>query len=256
MNGAFYVGAVGLQAQQRALDTISNNIANINTPAFKRSDVRFSSILSSQPDIDVPTADLDAGYASSGVTATAVTVMDEEGAIETTGRSLDLAIQGRGFIELMGPNGQSLLWRGGALKVNAEGLLSAADSGLAFKDAITIPSDATDMTIDSEGMVRAKTGDGTEAVELGQIALVRPDDLAGLTAVDGGLYRADAAQLQSIRPGEDGGGTLLQGAIERSNVDMTTQMVQLMLIQRAYSASGQVLQAADQLMGIANGLRR
>lgn len=256
MNGAFYVGAVGLQAQQRALDAISNNIANVNTPSFKRADVRFASILATRPDPDAPTADLDAGYASSGVMATTVAAMDEEGMVETTGRPLDLAIQGRGFIELMGADGQSLLWRGGALKVNADGLLAAADSGLALKDAITIPADATDMTIDSAGLVRARTGDGAEPVELGQIDLVRPDDMAALTAIDGGLYRADAAQLQGMKPGEDGAGTLVQGAIERSNVELTTEMVQLMLVQRAYAANAQIVQAADQLMGIANGLRR
>ena len=256
MNGAFYVGAVGLQAQQRALDMISNNIANVNTPAFKRADVRFASMLATQPDPDAPLADFDANLASSGVMATAVAAMDEDGAIETTGRPLDLAIQGTGFIELMGANGQSLLWRGGALKVNADGMLAAADSGLAFKDAITIPADATDITIDSAGVVRAKTVDNAEPAELGQIELVRPDDMSALTALDGGLYRADTAKLQSMRPGEDGSGTLVQGAVERSNVELTSQMVQLMLIQRAYSANAQIVQAADQLMGIANGLRR
>lgn len=256
MNGAFYVGAVGLQAQERALDAISNNIANVNTPSFKRADVRFASILATRPDPDAPPANLDASYAASGVMVTAVPVMDEQGAMETTGHAMDLAIQGRGFIELMGADGQSLLWRGGTLKVNADGLLAAADSGLAFKDAISVPADATDITIDRAGVVRAKTGDSIDATEIGQIQLVRPDDMAGLTALDGGLYRADSSQLQSVRPGEDGAGTLIQGSIERSNVDLTTQMVQLMLVQRAYSANAQILQAADQLMGIANGLRR
>jgi flagellar basal-body rod protein FlgG len=256
MNGAFYVGAVGLQAQQRALDTISNNIANINTPSFKRADVRFAAMLATRPDADAPTADLDASFASAGVMATSVSAMDEEGVIETTGRQLDLAIQGRGFIELMGADGQSLLWRGGTMKVNADGLLAAADSGLAFKGAISVPADATDISIDSAGVVRAKTGDAAEPVELGQIELVRPDDITALTAIDGGLYRADSAQLQAMRPGEDGAGTLVQGAVERSNVELTTEMVQLMLVQRAYSANAQIVQAADQLMGIANGLRR
>lgn len=256
MNDAFYVGAVGLQAQQRALDTISNNIANVNTPAFKRADVRFASMLATQPDLEVPLADLDANLASSGVMASAVSAMDEEGTIETTGRPLDLAIDGKGFIELMGANGQSLLWRGGALKVNADGLLAAADSGLAFKDAITVPADATDITIDGAGIVRAKTSDSVDPIELGQIELVRPDDMSALTPLDGGLYRADSSQLKSMRPGEDGAGTLVQGAVERSNVELTSQMVQLMLIQRAYSANAQIVQAADQLMGIANGLRR
>lgn len=256
MNGAFYVGAVGLQAQQRALDVISNNIANINTPSFKRSDVQFSSVLATRLDPDVPLADAEAEYASSGVSASAVMALGEQGPIEVTGRPLDLAIQGSGFIELMGPDGQSMLWRGGALKVNDNGLLAAEASGLALRDAISVPADATDITIASDGVVRARTGDGAEPVELGQISLIRPDDMASMRAMDGGLYAADSANMRAARPGEDGAGMLVQGAIERSNVELTSQMVELLMVQRAYAANAQLVQAADQLMGIANGLRR
>lgn len=255
-SGAFYVGAVGLQAQQRALDVISNNIANINTPSFKRSDVRFASVLATRLDPDVPAADLDISYVASGVVASAVPAYDEDGVVETTGRTMDIAIQGAGFIELMGPDGQSLLWRGGTLKVDENGLLAAADSGFALRDAISVPADATEITIGSDGLVRAKTGDEAKPVELGQLTLVRPETMAALSAMDGGLYRADAAALRTMHPGEDGAGTLVQGGIERSNVEMTTEMVNLMLVQRAYAANAQIVQAADQLMAIANGLRR
>lgn len=257
MSGAFYIGAVGLRAQERALEIASNNIANINTPAFKRSDVRFSAMLATRDDPDVAAANLDNGFSAAGVMATAAPAMDEPGELQTTGRPMDLAIQGRGFIELMGPGGQTLLWRGGALKVGDDGMLAAADSGLTLKAAITMPADASGITIGSDGVVRAVTSGQADPVEIGKIALVTADDMSGFQPLDGGLYKVDDdSKLREAEAGEDGAGTLVQGASERSNVEMTTEMVQLMLVQRAYAANAQIVQAADQLMAIANGLRR
>lgn len=257
MNGAFYVGAIGLQSQQRALDIIAGNIANMNTPAFKRSEVRFSEVLASHADADVPRADLAVqALASAGVVVDATPMIDEPGTLETTGHPLDLAIEGAGFIELMGPEGQTLLWRGGTLKVGDDGLLATA-SGIPLKAAITVPDDASAITIGSDGVVRGTTAGSATPTEFGQISLVKASDMTALRQLDGGLYRVDdGAHLTDAKPGEDGTGMIVQGSIERSNVEMTTEMVQMMLVQRAYSANAQILQAADQLMGIANGLRR
>ncbi|WP_034158881.1 flagellar hook-basal body protein [Sphingomonas sp. ERG5] len=256
MNGAFYISAIGLGSQQRALDVIASNIANVNTPSFKRSEVRFSEVLAVRNDPDVPRADLVDAPISSGVRLDSAVMIDEGGTIQSTGQQMDLAIEGRGFIELMGPGGQTMLWRGGPLRIGEEGLLGAAN-GMALKAAITVPADATAVIIGRDGVVRARTGTDTAPVEIGQIALVRVDDTSALERLDGGLYRArDTAKLTDAQPGEDGIGMLVQGGIERSNVEMTTEMVQMMLVQRAYSANAQVIQAADQLMGIANGLRR
>lgn len=257
MSDAFYVGAVGLQAQERALDVISNNIANINTPAFKRSDVRFSAMIAARNDPDVPTATLTDSFAAAGVMASAAPAMDEAGDLQTTGKAMDVAIQGRGYIELMGAGGQTLLWRGGTLKVGDDGMLAAADSGLPLKAGISVPQDATSLTIGSDGMVRAVTSTDAAPVEIGQIGLVTADDTSGFSALDGGLYRVnDDSRLRAEQAGEDGAGTLVQGSIERSNVEMSSEMVELMLVQRAYAANAQIVQAADQLMAIANGLRR
>lgn len=255
MNGAFHVAAVGLGAQQRALDTIANNISNINTPGFKRSDVRFSEVMATLADPNVARADLAGQASSAGVLANAMSMVNEPGRIETTGRSLDLAIEGHGMIEVMGPGGQTLLWRGGAMKVNEDGLLATAD-GLALQAAINVPADASAIEIRSDGAVMAKVGDA-EPTEIGRIMLVKVDDPAVLTRLDGGFYAvADGTRLSDAQPGEDGVGTLVQGGVERSNVELTTEMVQLMLVQRAYAANAQIVQAADQLMGIANGLRK
>lgn len=257
MNGAFYVGSVGLQAQERALDIVSNNIANINTPAFKRSDVRFSSVLASRNDPDVPAANAADLFSAAGVMASAAPSVDEPGDLQVTGHANDLAIKGRGFIELMGPGGQTLLWRGGTLKVGDDGMLAAADSGLQLKAAISVPADATAFTVGADGVVSAITSTDAAPIEIGKISLVTTDDSGGLTALNGGLYLVDNEnRLREAAAGEDGAGTLVQGSLERSNVEMTGEMVQLMLVQRAYAANAQIVQAADQLMAIANGLRR
>jgi len=256
MNGAFHVGAIGLEAQQRALDTIANNISNVNTPGFKRTGVRFSEVLASRADPAVVNAALGAGeFTSAGVVADQLSMINEPGRIEATGDRNDLAIDGAGFIELMGPGGQTLLWRGGRLKVGEDGLLAAA-SGLSLKAGITVPADAKQIEVGSDGIVRAAVADG-EAVEIGQIMLVKVDDPSILRRLDGGLYQVEeGATLLDAQPGEDGTGLLVQGSVERSNVELTAEMVQLLMVQRAYAANAQIVQAADQLMAIANGLRR
>ncbi|PSJ42214.1 flagellar hook-basal body protein [Allosphingosinicella deserti] len=257
MNGAFYVGAIGLDAQQRALDTIANNISNVNTPAFKRSTVRFSEMMALVPDGDVVRPDLGASLSSaSGVTSSAIAMIDQQGKIASTGNPFDVAVQGRGFIELAGPAGQTLLWRGGTLKVNEDGLL-ATEQGLPLKAGITIPADVTAIEISSDGTVKGVSGQETGAIELGQISLVKVDDAAALERLDGGLYAAgESVKVADAAAGEDGVGTFVQGAREQSNVELSTEMVQLLLVQRAFAANAQIVQAADQLMALANGLRR
>lgn len=256
MSDAFYVGAVGLAAQQQALDGIANNIANVNTPAFKRSQLRFADMVAAPAQTDAATA-VQVPDAASGVMLDSQFMLNEQGELNHTGQSMDLAIDGQGFIELMGPGGQSLLWRGGAMKVNEDGLL-ATSHGLALRAAITVPTDATAIEIGGDGVVRATVPDSTDPVELGQIQLVKLDDPSSVDRLDGGLYRVreGAAPLTDAAPGEDGTGMLVQGAIEQSNVALTDEMVRLMLVQRAYAANAQIVQAADQMMAIANGLRR
>lgn len=260
MSDAFYVGAIGLHAQQQALDGIANNIANVNTPAFKRAQLRFADLVAarSEPRADSREVAIDqVRNLSTGVTLDSQFMLNEPGELTRTDQAMDIAISGRGFIEVMGPGGQSLLWRGGTLKINDDGLL-ATSQGLALRAAITIPSDATGITIGSDGIVRAMVSGGTESEELGQIQLVKLDDPSAVIRLDSGLYRLsdDAPMLTDAAAGEDGTGLFVQGAIEQSNVDLNGEMVRLMIVQRAYAANAQIVQAADQLMAIANGLRR
>lgn len=257
MSDAFYVGAVGLGTQQRALDGIANNIANVNTSGFKRTQIRFSDVVVNRREADAAQPDaVRSSETLAGVKVDAQFMIDEQGEVERTGQPMDLAIQGAGFIELMGPGGQTLLWRGGSLRVNDDGLLSSAQ-GIPLRAAITVPSDATALEIGSDGVVRATVPDSADPVELGQISLVRLNVPGAVDRLDGGLYRLREGHTPTeAQPGEDGAGLLVQGAVERSNVSLTDEMVRLMLVQRAYAANAQILQAADQMMGTANGLRR
>lgn len=252
MSDAFSIGALAMRTQQQALEALANNIANVNTAGFKRARVRFADLSGNVPTATGPAT----AAADAGVRFDTQLTIDQQGEVQRTGRPLDLAIEGDGFIELMGPGGQTLLWRGGTMKVDADGLLSS-DGGLPLRAAVTIPADASGVEIGRDGIVRATLPDGAEPVELGRIELVRCDDPATLVRLDGGVYRmANDARSTAVDPGEDGAGWLVQGAVERSNVQLTDEMVQLMLVQRAYAANAQIVQAADQLMGIANGLRR
>lgn len=256
MSEAFEIGAIAMRTQQRALEVLANNIANVNTQGFKRAQVRYTDIVSNRLDPLLPAEARVDHPAFAGVTMDPRLALDEQGDIQRTARSMDLAIEGAGFIELMGPAGQTLLWRGGGLKVLDDGML-ATEGGIPLKAAISLPRDATELLIDKNGAVRAKIGADAEAIEIGQIRLVRVDDASGVARLDGGLYRVDETRLlNEAEPGDEGVGLLVQGALERSNVELTDEMVQLLMVQRAYAASAQVVQAADQLMGIVNGLRR
>lgn len=254
MNGAFEVGAAALRAEQRALEMHANNVANVNTPSFKRTDPRFAEVLARTAEgTDAPpTGPMPA---SGGVRVVPNEMLFTQGALKASGNMLDLAIDGLGMIELMGPGGSTLLWRGGRLRVNDDGLLATAD-GMPLRAGVIVPGDTEGLAIATDGVVTAQTSTG-EAVEIGQIGLVRTDNEAGLERLDNGLYRAlDGTRLSDARPGEDGAGTLAQGSVEQSNVELTAEMVAMLTVQRAFAANAQMVQAADQLASITNGLKR
>ncbi|MEO8113196.1 MAG: flagellar hook-basal body protein [Phenylobacterium sp.] len=257
MNGAFYIGATGLSAQQRALDVVANNIANLNTPGYKRTQARFAELVAPQANPLDPSASV--GQATSamlGVSADMSPRDFTQGPLTLTGRPMDLAIDGTGFIELVGPAGQTLLWRGGSLQVNNDGYLAAAN-GMPLKAMISPPAGTTALTIGQDGKVQATVGGEADPRSVGQIDLVQVKDLMSLSALDGGLFQpANDRDVTDSVPGEEGAGVLRQGAMEASNVQLTDEMVSLLLMQRAYSANAQVVQAGDELMSIANSLRR
>lgn len=257
MNGAFAVGATALRADQKALEIIANNVANVNTPAFKRSEVRFAEVLANQvqPNGPIETLAAAATASSGGVRVSPQAMLLAQGDIRPTGRPMDLAIDGLGFIEIIGPSGQTLLWRGGTLQVSEDGWLATLD-GMPLQAGLAVPADTKALSISANGLVSVETSSG-ESLEIGQIMLVRVEHAGALESLDNGLYRAFGdARLIDALPGEDGAGLFVQGAAEASNVELTEEMVRMLVVQRAYAANAQTIQAADQLAAITNNLKQ
>ena len=204
MNGAFFIGAAGLRTQEKALDAAANNIANLNTPGYKRAEVRFSELVPPpQPTVPDGTVLTDPSTLS-GVTAVDTSRVFTQGELRTTGKALDLAIEGEGFIETMGPGGQEMLWRGGTLKVNADGFLATA-GGVPLKAMIAVPDDTKALSIGRDGRVFATLDGEAAPLEIGRIELVTVRDPRSLIILGDSFYRADIpADLRASEPGADG----------------------------------------------------
>jgi flagellar basal-body rod protein FlgG len=255
MNGAFYIGAIGLDAQQRALEVFANNVANVNSSAFKRSAVHFSELVSPVRNMEDQTIGQAGPSGLQGVTVAGTPIIWSQGALQQTGHAWDIAINGDGFFELAGPSGRTLLWRGGTLKVNSEGYLASSD-GVPLKSMISVPQGTTTIAIGNDGVVSANPGSGN-VEQIGQIDLVTVKSPDGLVNTGDGYFEANAeSQLMTVKPGEEGSGLLMQGALESSNVQLADEMTSILLAQRAFGANAQIVQAGDQLMSIVNQLRR
>lgn len=262
MLDSLYIGATGMQAQQAQVDVIANNLANVNTPAYKKGRVNFAELVVTGPALAQRIAGQEGtpmleGSAGMGVQLAANAKVFDAGDMKKTESPLDLAIAGDGFIEVALADGSRAYSRGGTLKVNADGEL-ATQAGLALKPGIRVPDDAESLAISAGGRVQARVPGQSAPLDLGQIDLVRFANTQGLQPLGGGLYRPTEASGEAIaaRAGEDGTGTFAQGMLEGANVKLVDEMVQLMVAQRAYEASVKVVQAADEMLGMINGLRR
>ncbi|ALN59970.1 flagellar hook-basal body protein [Lysobacter yananisis] len=256
MNGIFYIGATGLDAQGKAVETVANNVANINTAAYKRGTVSFSELLSADAANGAAGAD-EVKRAAAGVMANPTLHVFAQGDLRPTGNDMDIAVQGEGFLELAGGDGRTTLWRGGTLRIGADGFLAAAN-GLPLASMIAVPADAEAIHIAKNGMVTATLRNERTPVEIGQIELAVPADLQRMESLGDGLYALpdDALSVTRSVPGEDKAGLVAQGFSEASNIKLADEMVSLMIYQRAYASSARLVQIGDELMGIANGLKR
>lgn len=249
MSGALEIAMIGMRAGQRSLETLAGNISNINTPAFKRVDIRFAEL--------VGASQAGSGSASVvGVAPWSVTALDTQGQVEATGNPLDLAVEGNGFIELLGPGGKLLLWRGGTMRIMEDGSLATA-AGFALKAGIIVPEDSIALRIGRDGKVYTEQAGIDGETLLGELGLVKVVDPGAIERLDGGVFAVNDEQgLRAAMAGEDGLGLLVQGALERSNVDLNAEMVAMLIAQRSYAANAQVARAADEFYGVANNLRR
>jgi flagellar basal-body rod protein FlgG len=260
MLDAMYIGATGMQAQQTQVDAIANNLANVNTPGFKKTRVSFSDLVVSGSTAAAQGRVEEAALRSSagvGVRVASAGKVFDGAELKKTDAPLDLAIAGDGFLELSMPDGSRAYARGGSLKVNAEGLL-ANQAGIPLKAGIAVPENAEALIISGTGRVQVRMPGQAGPMELGQIELVRFTHPQGLLSQGANIYRAIDASGDPVlgRPGEDGMGSLAQGFTESSNVRLLDEMVDLMVAQRAYEASVKVVQASDEMLGMVNALRK
>lgn len=260
---ALYIAATGMQAQQMAVDTVANNLANVQTPGFKRSSVSFQELmyrevaaagLPTSPSGSMIGIGTENGF---GVAATNHAKVFVQGDLKQTGSPLDLAIRGSGLIEVVLPDGTTGYTRGGSLKVGKDGVITTA-AGYALKQSLNVPQDTEEILISPQGSVSVRSARQTSSVEIGQIELVRFLNPDSLSPLGDGLYRRTDLTSEPMfgKPGEDDLGLLAQGFVEGSNVKMIDEMIALVVAQRAYESNSKVVQASDDIMGMVNGLRR
>jgi flagellar basal-body rod protein FlgG len=257
MLNSLYIGATGMQAQQTNVDVIANNLANANTPSYKRGRVLFEDLIARASGLPQAGLQSSAPPAGLGVVVSSSGKLFTEGELRKTDSPMDVAIRGTGFLEVALAGGGTALTRAGTLTVNREGLLADA-AGRTLRGDVAVPPLAHDLVIDAEGRVSARVEGETKPVELGQLELAWVTNPAGLQPIGENLYRPSAASGEPAygKPGDEGLGTLVQGYQEASNVRLVDEMVNLVLAQRAYELNARLVQAADEMLSISNGLRR
>jgi flagellar basal-body rod protein FlgG len=251
MMDALYSAASGMTAQQTSMDVVANNLANATTSGYKRDRLDLVD-LAYQP-FRLPGGGI--GQIGLGAAPGRVNKEHEQGGLQNTGRDMDVAIQGEGFFQVTRPDGSLAYTRAGNLQVDANGRIGMP-SGELLQPRIQVPAGAGDLTIGPDGAVTA-TVNGT-LTALGTIQVASFTNPSGLLAAGGNVFTASAnsgaADLGA--PGTGGRGPLTQGTLEASNVNVGTEMISLITTQRAFEASSKVVMASDEMMGMANGLRR
>lgn len=253
MNPAMWISKTGVQAQDAKLQAIANNLANVNTVGFKRDRVVFEDLfyqVDAQPGAQSADNIVSNGVQlGNGTRVVGTQKVFTNGNMQTTSQALDVAINGAGFLQVRRPNGESAFTRAGQLQVDANGTLTNAQ-GLPIVPQITVPQNATAITIGENGMVSATVAGSTTPTELGQLTLTSFVNPAGLLALGENLFSETAASgtANEGRPGDGALGKLKQGALEGSNVQVVEEMVDMIAAQRTYEMNTKVLSAADNML--------
>ena len=259
---ALQIAATGMLAQQMRVETISNNLANMSTTGYNARRAEFSDLhyqqmtrpgsINASDGTVVPTG-VQLGL---GVRPAAVSIHLAQGSLSATGGDLDLAIDGKGFLEVTLPSGQSAYTRDGGLKMTGEGLIVTSD-GYPVSPEIVVPEDARSISINSDGEVFAYFAEATAGQQIGEFDLTGFTNAKGLEAIGSNLFaetEASGPPLTST-PGQDGLGTLRQGYLEDSSVDAVREITELIAAQRGYEMNSKVISAADQMMGATTQVR-
>lgn len=253
MNPAMWISKTGVQAQDAKLQAIANNLANVNTVGFKRDRVVFEDLfyqVDQQPGAQSADNTVSPGVQlGNGTRVVGTQKVFANGSVQTTSQPLDVAVMGNGFLQVRRPDGQTAYTRAGQLQMEANGTLVNAQ-GLPLVPQITVPQNATSLTIGENGMVSATVPGTTTPVELGTINLATFVNPAGLLALGENLFQETPASgtPNEGRPGEGAFGKIKQGALEGSNVQVVEEMVDMIAAQRTYEMNTKVLSAADNML--------
>ncbi len=258
---ALSIASTGMGAQQMTIEVISNNLANVSTVGFKKSVAEFQDLL--YQTLKAAGTSTGAGnipvgmQVGSGVRPVAVHREFRQGDFQKTEGPLDLAIEGDGFFQLTLPDGSTAYTRAGGLKLDAEGKVVTAE-GLALVPNLSVPTGTKNITISQDGTVSVLTGAATTPTIIGNVELARFINPAGLDSLGKNLFKTTAASGEPVtgRPGLEGFGTILQGSLEGSNVDIAAEMVNMIVAQRAYELNAKSIQTSDEMLQLANNLKR
>ena len=259
---ALYTAATGMQAQQINIDTIANNIANVNTTGFKQGRAEFQDLLyqnirpagtASSSSTEYPVG-LQLGL---GTRPVATDRIYRQGDFRQTGNSLDLVIEGKGFFQVRQPSGELAYTRDGSFHLNAEGSLVTSD-GNAIEPQITIPADAQEIVIGSDGTVSVTQAGQSAAQQVGTIQIANFQNPSGLNGIGRNLFLPSSASGNATAgtPGENGLGHVNQGFLEQSNVNVVEEMVNMIVAQRAYEVNSRAVRVADDMLSQINNLSR
>jgi len=260
MMRSLWTSATGMVAQQLNIDVISNNLANVNTIGFKKSRAEFEDLL--YQNMKIAGSPTEAGnqipvgmQVGMGVKPTTVHKFFTQGDFENTGNALDLVIEGDGFFQV-DVNGEMAYTRAGAFKLDSDGRVVNAN-GYILQPEFTVPTETSDITVTEDGHISALDSEGNElaSADISVFTFINP---AGLTALGKNVYSATEASGDAIEgvPGEDNVGTVSQGFLEMSNVEIVDEMVQMIVAQRAYEVNSKSVTTSDQMLQTATQLKR
>lgn len=259
---ALSIAATGMAAQQMNVEVISNNIANMNTVGYKRQRAEFQDLLyenvemmgaqSSDTGTVVPTG----VQLGAGVKTGSVYRITSQGTLTRTGNKLDLAIDGRGYFQVLLPSGETAYTRAGNFSVNDQGQVVTED-GYLIQPAVTIPQNATDVSISKSGQIQVSIDGQTAPTTVGTLEIATFFNEAGLEAMGDNLFKKSGAsgEPEVSAPGQPGFGSLMQGYTEASNVDAVSEITALISAQRAYEMNSKVVSTADNMLGVTSQLK-
>ncbi|MEZ5656725.1 MAG: flagellar basal-body rod protein FlgG [Sphingobium sp.] len=257
-NAALHVARTGLDAQNTKMQVIANNLANVNTTGFKKDRADFQALAYQQLIAAGAASDSENKFATglslgTGVSLAGTSRIDTQGTLTTTGNALDLAIQGPGYFQVQRPDGIIAYTRDGSFSRTAEGTLVNSD-GLPMVPQIQVPEGTVSLTIGNDGTVSAILAGQTSPTQLGQIELANFANSAGLQAVGGNmLLETDASGAPQVGvAGLDGRGTIAQGNLEGSNVNIVEELVEMIETQRAYEVNSKMIKSTDEMLQYVN----